>query len=118
MNMLEQNNPSTLDPDFLGIYIIRRYANNMKEKCISFWRHSLEHSKKLEFYKVFKDEYSAPDYLLQLRNFSERRNLVKFKTESTRKLGNFNSQWTKTLYQNNLKNIALIFTFFKALRCN
>ena len=36
------------------------------------------------------------------------------KTESTRKLNNFNSQWTKTLNQNNLKNIAFFFTFFKA----
>ena len=47
-------------------------------------------------------------------------NIVKFKTESTRKLstGNFNFQWTKTLYQNNLKNIAFFFTFFKGLRCN
>ena len=50
----------------------------MKEKYISFWRHSLEHSKKFEYYKVFKDEYSTSDYLYQLRNFSERRNLVKF----------------------------------------
>ena len=31
-------------------------------------------------------------------------------TESTRKLSNFNSQWTKTLYQ----NIAFFLTFFKA----
>ena len=38
--------------------------------------------------------------------------------ESTRKLNNFNFQWTKTLYQNNLKNIAFFFTFFKGLRCN
>ena len=37
-----------------------------------------------------------------------------FKTESTRKLSNFNIQWTKTLYQSNLKHIAfLFFTFFK-----
>ena len=36
-------------------------------------------SSKLEFYKVFKDEYSTSDYLQQLRNFNERRNLVKFK---------------------------------------
>ena len=35
------------------------------------------------------------------------------KTESIRKLSNFNFQWTKTLYQNNLKNIAFFFTFFK-----
>ena len=37
----------------------------------------------------------------------------KLKMESTRKLSNFNFQWTKTLYQNNLKNIAFFFTFFK-----
>ena len=36
-----------------------------------------------------------------------------FKTESIRKLSNFNFQWAKTLYQNNLKNIAFFFTFFK-----
>ena len=35
------------------------------------------------------------------------------KTESTRKLINFNFQWTNTLCQNNLKNIAFFFTFFK-----
>ena len=38
--------------------------------------------------------------------------------ESTRKLSNFNSQGTKTLYQNNLKNIAFFFTFFKGYRYN
>ena len=39
---------------------------------------------------------------------------VKNKTESIRKLSNFNNcQWTKILYQNNLKNIAFVFTFFK-----
>ena len=40
-----------------------------------------------------------------------------FKMESTRKLSNFNFQWTKTLYRNNLKHI-IKFTFFKGLRCN
>jgi len=56
----------------------------MKEKYISFWRHSLEHSKKLEFYdlKVFKDEFFTSDYLSQLRNFNERRNLVKFRVSN------------------------------------
>ena len=41
-----------------------------------------------------------------------------FKTESIRKLSNFNFQWTKTLYQNNLKHIAFFFTLFKSYRCN
>ena len=36
-----------------------------------------------------------------------------FKTESTRKLSNFNIQQTKTLYQNNLKHFAFLFAFFK-----
>ena len=36
----------------------------------------------LEFYKVYKDEYSTSDYLHQLRNFNERRNLVKFKVSN------------------------------------
>ena len=35
------------------------------------------------------------------------------KTESTRRLNNFDFQWTKTLYQNNLKHIAFFLTFFK-----
>ena len=34
-------------------------------------------------------------------------------SESIRKLSNFNSQWTKILYQNNLKNIA----FFVFILC-
>ena len=41
-----------------------------------------------------------------------------FKTESIRKLSNFNFQWTKTMYQNNLNNIAFFFTFFKDYRYN
>ena len=39
-----------------------------------------------------------------------------FKTESIRKLSNFNFQWTKTLYQNNLDNIAFFLTVFKGYR--
>ena len=52
----------------------------MKEKYIYIFGDTA--SKKLEFYKVFKDEYSASDYLHQLRNFNERRNLVKFKVSN------------------------------------
>ena len=82
MNLIEQYHLSNLDPESLDNDRIRRYATNMKEKYISFWRHSLERSKKLEFYKVFKDEYFTSDYLNQLRNFNERRNLVKFRVSN------------------------------------
>ena len=40
------------------------------------------------------------------------------KTESIRKLSNFNFQWTKTLYQGNLKYIAFFFTFFESYGYN
>ena len=40
------------------------------------------------------------------------------KKESIRKLSKFNFQWTKTLYHNNLNNIAFFFTFFKSYKCN
>ena len=40
------------------------------------------------------------------------------KMESTRELSNFNFQWTKTLYQNNLTNITFFFTIFKGYRRN
>ena len=40
------------------------------------------------------------------------------KTEAIRKLSNFNFQWTKTLYQYNLNNIALFFRLFTGCRYN
>ena len=40
------------------------------------------------------------------------------KTESTRKLNNFNFQWTKTLYQNILSHTAFLFTLFRSCRYN
>ena len=75
MNMIEQYHSSNLIPESFDNDTVRRYSIYKKD----IWRHSVEHSKKLEFYKVFKDEYSTSDYLHQLRNFNERRNLVKFK---------------------------------------
>ena len=40
------------------------------------------------------------------------------KTESIAKLNNFTFQWTKALYQNNLKHIAFFFTLFKGYKCH
>ena len=48
------------------------------------------------------------------RRFSPKPLLISSKTESTRTLSNFDFQWTKILYQNNLKHIAFFLTFFKA----
>ena len=79
VSMTAQYHSFNLDPESVDNDKIRQYTIAMKEKYISFWRHSLKHSKKLEFYQVFKEEYSLSDYLHQLRNFNERRTLVKFR---------------------------------------
>ena len=39
------------------------------------------------------------------------------KTESLKKLSNFNFQWTKALYQKNLNHIAFFFTLFEGYKC-
>ena len=57
----------------------------------------------------------------RLRDFAitaQLKNSTSVKTESIRKLSNFNFQWTKTLYQNNLKHIAFFFTFFESYGYN
>ena len=49
---------------------------------------------------------------------SSRENMYVYRMESTRKLNNFNFLRTKPFYQNNFKNIAFSFTFFKGYNCN
>ena len=41
--------------------------------------------------------------------------LTTIKTEYIRKLSNFNFEWKKTLYQNNLNNIAFFLHFSRAI---
>ena len=43
---------------------------------------------------------------------------VLIKTESVRKLKNFNFQWTKTLYQNNFNYLAFFFTLLEDYKCH
>ena len=75
INMFEQYNLTSLETESLDNDNIRRHTTEMREKYLSLWRHSLENSKKLEFYNTFKDEYSTPDYLYQLRHYDERQHI-------------------------------------------
>ena len=79
INMFEQYNLTSLDTESLDHDKIRRHTTEMREKYLPFWRHSLENSTKIEFHKTFKDEFSTPDYLYQLRHYDERR---KFKVSN------------------------------------
>ena len=47
VSMTPQCHSFNLDPESVDNDKIRQYTIAMKEKYISFWRHSLEHSKKL-----------------------------------------------------------------------
>jgi len=67
MNMIEQYHSCTVDLESFDNDTARRFSTYMKDKYIYFWSHSVEDSKKLAFYKAFRDEYSTSDYLHQLR---------------------------------------------------
>ena len=59
---------------------------------------------------------SSDDSLDRTVKFRFIKSFEDIKTESTRKLSIFNFQRTKTLYQNNLKNIASLFQQFQELK--
>ena len=61
--------------------------------------------------------FSGYTAVLKLHVIIHANAFAKFKTESIRKLSNFNFQWTKTLYQNILSHIAFFFTLFKDYEC-
>ena len=96
--MFEQYNLTSFwDAESLDNDKIRRYTTEMREKYLSFWRHSLENSKKLEFYKTFKDEYSTSHYLYQLRYYDVRQNFVKFKISNHKIMIELNMVDTKSI---------------------
>ena len=68
-----------------------------------------------------EDVYVKYDFPVKLAQTSDQNMMIvgdsqvlkNIKTESISKLSNFNFQWTKILYQNNIKHIAFFFTFFR-----
>ena len=70
MNMLEKYNSSDLDLETLDNDAVRQTESDMKKKYISYWRHSMQNSEILGFYRVFKDEYSPSDHLTHITKFS------------------------------------------------
>ena len=89
-------------------------------ECFAYCSFSREHTKRKKGEK--SGELLASWYLRSLKVGVPCQGsidiLQEFKMESIRKLSNFNFQWTKTLYQNNLNNTAFFFTFFKGYRYN
>ena len=73
-------------PDFnlsaLDNHMIKRHLDIMKTRYIDHWRHTLQHSKKLEFYSTFKNNFAPSIYLDITRKNCNRKTLVK------RRIGN------------------------------
>ena len=85
MKMSEYFNLNNFNPDLLDAAKIKHFLILMKQKYISYWQQALQHSQKLEFYKIFKNEYAPSNYLELSTRTSERRALTKLRI-SNRKL--------------------------------
>ena len=94
------NIPFNISCDNLDDTKIMHFVNHMQKKYITYWKHSVCNSQKLEFYNVFKDSYTSSSsssssclfpfegnralntpsiYLDVIRNKPNRKTLVKFR---------------------------------------
>ncbi|MCV6599373.1 MAG: hypothetical protein OIF36_02705, partial [Alphaproteobacteria bacterium] len=76
MKMSEYFNLNNFNPYLLDTAKIKHFVCLMKQKYISYWQQALQHSQKLEFYKIFKNEYAPSIYLELSKRTSERRALT------------------------------------------
>lgn len=79
MRMSEYYNLPDFDPNVLNKSKIKHYISLMQHKYILHWQHTIQHSKKLEFYNTFKNEYTPSCYLELTSKLNERKELVKFR---------------------------------------
>jgi len=79
MRMSEYYNLPDFDPNVLNKSKIKHYISLMQHKYILHWRHTTQHSEKLEFYNAFKNEYTPYCYVELTSKLNERRALVKFR---------------------------------------
>jgi len=54
----------------------------MKQKYISYWENAVQHSNKLEFYNIFKNQYKTSHYLDHTSEQTERKALVKLRMDN------------------------------------
>jgi len=76
MNIVDFYNLNNFNLDTLGENKINHYFSHMKQEYISFWENAVQHSEKVEFYKIFK----PPHYLDHTSKQTERKALVKLRT--------------------------------------
>ena len=77
MELSKSYNLPNFVPNNLGKTKISRYKDIMKQKYINKWRHSVNYTRKLEFYNTFKHCYEISSYLNLTRKTINRKALVK-----------------------------------------
>ena len=88
--------PATRDPRPATISqtpMVTSYVSLMKQKYISYWQNTLQHSQKLEFYRSFKTDNTTSSYLDLTRVTAGRRALVKLQISNHKlmiELGGYN----------------------------
>ena len=73
--------------------MVTSYVSLMKQKYISYWQNTLQHSQKLEFYRSFKTDHTSSCYLDLTRGTAGRRALVKLQISNHKlmiELGGYN----------------------------
>ena len=79
MKISEYFNFGNFSPDFVNTAKVTMFLQLMKQKYISYWQHTLQHSQKLEFYRSFRNEYVTFSYLELTSRVSDRRTLTKLR---------------------------------------
>ena len=57
MKISEYYDLPDFDPNNLSEAKIKHYIDIIKQKYIAYWQHTIHHSKKLQFYSLFKHDY-------------------------------------------------------------
>ena len=97
MNKSEYFKLPDFNPDLLDIAMVKSYVSSMKQEYISYWQNTLQHSRKLEFYRSFKTDHTSCSYLDLTRRTAGRRALVKLRISNHKlviEIGRYN-QTTK-----------------------
>ena len=75
-------NLPNFDPLLVTDAKINHYLKLMQQQYILHWQHTLEHSKKLEFYNTVKTEYTPSYYLDLTKKITNRKALVKLRIDN------------------------------------
>ena len=76
MKIPEYFNLPDFNPNLLDSAIVKTFVRLMKQKYISYWKNTLQHSQKQGLYRSFENEHAISNYLVDLtRGTAERKAL-------------------------------------------